>query len=255
MAIAHRATGTAALGNNSISPAVPAAQVTGDMMLLLLGGKPFNAGFSVSGWTAMSTFTDGSTAAGVDTGSMIVTAFYKEATSDTEANPTVTEGSPTWSVFGGVVVVFSKGGGEVWDTPVIVGGGDATVGTDFSVTAGSNPGVTTGDHCVSFAALRSDGAVPCSAHLVATQTGVTFSDTHDPATDPESTLGGDMGMCVNRATVSGTGSAAPVITATLAEAHTGSAAFIRLRLGGAAVVNPPRAQTTILQAVNRAATY
>lgn len=232
MAIAHGATGTAVFGQNSITPTLPSASIT-NMMLLLCGGKPYNRGIGANpagqGWTSLGTFSDGTTAAGVDVGSMIVEAWYKEHTGS-ESNPTITEGSPTYDVMGALVMVFTKAANETWDTPVMVGGGDATAGTGFSVTAGSNPGITAGDHCISFAAFRSDAATPCSSHLVATATGATFSNTHDPATDPESTTGGDMGMCVNRATVTGTASAAPVIAATLGASHTGSAAFIRLRV-------------------------
>lgn len=199
-------------------------------MLLLCGGKPFNSSVSVSGWTQLQTFTDGTTAAGVDTGSMFVTAWYKEH-SGSESDPTVTEGGTAWNVVGAGIVVFQKGGGESWNTPTDTGGGDATAGTDFSVTGAADPEVTAGDFVVSFAAFRSDAATPCSSHLVQTSTGITYSNTHDPGTDPETTTGGDMGMCVNRASAdSGTSSAAPVISATLAASHTGSAQFIRLRV-------------------------
>jgi hypothetical protein len=203
------------------------------MMLLLVGGKPFNGGIGANpvgqGWTQLGVYTNGTTAAGVDVGSMVVTAFYKEH-SGSESNPTVTEGSPTWNVFGALVMVFQKDATDTWDTPVDRGGGDSSAGTGFSVTTASNPGITAGDAVVSFGAFRSDAATPCSSHLVATATGVTFGNTHDPGTDPETTTGGDMGMCVNRATVTGTASAAPVIAATLAASHTGSAMLIRLRV-------------------------
>lgn len=237
MAIAHRATGTAVFSAATMAPAIPAAQTVGDMMLLLVGGKPYNASLSVEGWTFLGMFTDGSTGAGVDTGSMFVTAWFKECLNDVETDPSIVEGGTAWDVVGGLVMVFSKATTEQWEVPVIVGGGDATAGTGFSVTAGSNPGITAGDACVSFAAFRSDAATPCSSHLVATATSATFTNTHDPGTDPESTTGGDMGMCVNRATLTGTASAAPVMAATLAASHTGSAAFIRLRV--AAMVGQP----------------
>jgi hypothetical protein len=211
------------------------------MMLLLVVGKPFNGDHSVdvAGWTQLAEFTDGVVAAGVDVGSMQATAYWKEC-SASESNPTLTEGATLWNVFGAFVMSFSKDASEAWEAPVIVGGGDSSAGTGFSVTAGSDPGVVAGDVCVCFAGFRSDAATPCSTHLVATQTGVTFGNTHDPATDPETTAGGDLGMCVNWATVTGTGSAAPVLAATLAAAHTGAAAFIRLRVaaGTPATVTP-----------------
>lgn len=246
MAIAHRGTGTAVFSTNGFTPTIPSAQVAGDMMLLLVGGKPFDSGLSVDGWTQLgSAFTDGTTAAGVDTGSMFVTAWFKECLSDVETDPSIVEGSPAFNVVGGLVMVFSKAATEQWEAPAIVGGGDSSAGTGFSVTAGSNPGITAGDACVSFAAFRSDAATPCSSHLVATATGATFTNTHDPSTDPETTTGGDMGMCVNRATLTGTASAAPVIAATLAASHTGSAAFIRLRV--AAMVGAPVTSTQMRQ--------
>jgi hypothetical protein len=246
MAIAHVATGTALFGVNTFSPVVGSEAAT-HMMILLVGGKPYNASITVptSGWTEIgSGFTDGTTAAGVDTGSMVVRAYYKEATSGAETDPAVTEGGTAFNVVGGLVMVFSKDGSEVWDTPVAVGGGDASAGTGFSVTGGSNPGITAGDHCISFAAFRSDAATPCSSHLTPTATGATFTNTHDPATDPETTSGGDMGMCATRSTLTGTASAAPVMAATLAASHTGSAMFIRLRVS-TPVPNPaPRRQRT-----------
>jgi hypothetical protein len=240
VAIAHRSTGAANFAANSVLINRGSPQ-EGDMMLMLVAGKPFDGDVSVdiAGWTELAAFTNGSVAAGVDVGSMQVTAFWKEC-SASESNPTLVEGTPAWNVFGGLIMSFSKDASETWETPLIVGGGDSSAGTGFSVTAGSNPGVTAGDVCVCFAGFRSDAATPCSTHLVATQTGVTFTNTHDPATDPETTSGGDMGMCVNRATVSGTGSAAPVLVATLAAAHTGAAAFIRLRaaVSGDVTVTP-----------------
>lgn len=236
MAITHVVTNSAAtFDTNTYSHIIPGGPAAGDMMLLLVGGKPFNASRSVSDWTSLGSFTDGVVGAGNDVGSMFVEAWYKEH-DGSEANPGVTEGATTWNIVGSLLAVFRKDVSETWETPVMVGGGDASAGTGFSVTAGSDPGVTTGDVCVSFAAFRSDAATPCATHLVATQTGVTFTNTHAPTTDPETTTGGDMGMCANRATVSGTGSAAPVITATLAAAHTGSAAFIRLRAVAAVAV-------------------
>ena len=125
MAIAHRGTGAAVFGQNSITPAIPAAAVTGDMMLLLVAGKPYNGSISApAGWSPLGVYTDGTVAAGVDVGSMVVTAWWKEH-DGSEANPQVTEGATTWDVFGALVMAFSKGAGEVWDTPVDRGGGDA----------------------------------------------------------------------------------------------------------------------------------
>lgn len=230
MGILHAGTGAALFGVNSITPVIP-GHATGDMMLLLVAGKPHDSGWSVAttGWASLGEFSPGTVAAGVDVGSMKVEAWWKQATSGAETNPTVTEGTPTWNVVGAIIVVFSKTAGEVWSTPQFVGGGDLTVNTAFSVTCNADPGITVDDHCVSYAGYASDGATPCSSHITPTATGVTFTNTHDPATDPESSSGGDMGVCVTRSTVTGTSSAAPVLTATLAANAEGAAGLVRLR--------------------------
>ena len=243
MAIALRETGAALFSAADMSPVIPTSQVTGDMMLLIVGGKPYNSVLSVSttGWASLSRFEDGTTAAGVDTGSMFVAAWWKVATSDTETNPTITEGATVWNVVGAYVMVFSKDAGETWETPLMTGGGDATAGTGFSVTCATNPVNVTGDLAVSWGAFHSDAATPCTSHIVATQTNTTFTNTHTPATDPETVTGGDMGMCSNVATVSGAGGVgAPIISATLGGVHTGSAGFIRLRAAAAAATLPPK---------------
>jgi len=242
MAIAVRAVNDGcSFSVNSPVPAIPAAQVTTDMMLLIAAVKPFDAGWSVSGWTALGSGASGSTAAGVDTGSMKAQVWWKEATSDTETNPTVTEGSPVFNVAGANVAVFSKDAGETWDAPVVVYGGDETNGTSISATMSADPGVTAGDYVVTFLGVNTDNITSLTGPLTATQTGVTFgSFTNHVVTVAswETTSGGDMGMHVSSAPVSsGTGSAAPVLTGT-GTASGGAdmleAGFIRLRVSGGA---------------------
>jgi hypothetical protein len=211
----------------------------GDLAIVLVCGKPYNStvtsvvqatgkAFTLIG---AARFTDGTVAAGADSGSMFVEAWYRiqDGTESSDA-VVVTEGATAWNAVFALGYMFTKDVGETWETPVIVGGGDATSGTAFSVTGGSDPGIVTGDHTLAFAAFMSDACTPCSVHLTPTATGVTFTNTHDPATDEETTVGGDMGTCVTRSTVSGTSAAAPVLAATLAANGTGSAALIRLRV-------------------------
>lgn len=233
MAIAHRATGTAVFGIANLTPGIPAAQVTGDLMICFYGTKPFDDAPTIdNGWTDLGASTDGTVAAGNDLGSMQARIFYKIATSDTEADPTIT--NTTNNVSGAIIMVFSKGAGENWVTPVAAGGGDNSAGTAFSVTASPDPGLAANDWVAAFAAFRSDGATPTAGTptgLSIAATGCTFTRTQDPATDPETALGGDMGMtCVRASVDTGPNSAAPVLTATLASTHTGSARMVRLRV-------------------------
>ena len=231
MAISLRAVGTPVYGTANLTPAIPTAQLTGDMMLCLYGTKPYGDAPTIDqGWTSLGYATDGTVAAGVDVGSMQTRVFYKIATSDTETNPTIT--NTTNNVSTAVIIVFQKGASDAWVTPVGAGGGDATAGTDFSVTASSDVGHTTGDMVVAAASFRSDAATPTTARAVSI-TGCTLGTyTQSPTTDPETTSGGDMGMTCGYVPVnSGTSTAAPVMTATLAAAHTGSAYLTRLRVG------------------------
>ncbi|PJC30045.1 hypothetical protein CO052_00090, partial [Candidatus Saccharibacteria bacterium CG_4_9_14_0_2_um_filter_41_9] len=230
MAISLRAVGTAyATGTGSITPAIPTAQVTGDMMLCFVGTKPYDGVNTISGatgWDSLGKVTDGTVGVGKSRGSMQVEVFYKVATSDTETNPTID--NSTNKVSGAVVIVFQKTTGTGW---LIAGdgGGDATSGTGFSVTAGSNPGITSGDMIVAYAALMDNLQTQSSISVTATSATIaTF--TESPATDLTTTSGFDMSMSGGYAAVTaGTATAAPVYASTLAAAGTGSAYIVRLR--------------------------
>lgn len=238
MAISVRAQGAAVSGVANLTPVIPTAQLTGDIMVCVYGTKPFNDAPTIDqGWSDLLESTDGTVAAGVDVGSMQTRIFYKVATSDTETNPIVT--NSTNNVSTADILVFQKGAGEDWATPVAEGGGDATAGTGFSVTVGSDIGIAAGDFVVVGCVFRSDAATPVTANVDITATGCTFTDTKALATDPETTSGGDMGMSGEYAEcTAGPSSAAAVITATLAAAHTGSARIARLRVQAAAAGQP-----------------
>ena len=217
---------------SSVTPAIPAAQVTGDMMILIAAGKPFDLAWS-SGWTSFGSGASGTTAAGTDSGSMFVQVWYKVATSDTEADPTVTESGNSFNVVQAAVCVFSKASGDVWETPVAVFGADETTGTSISVTFGSDPGGTAGDYVMLGCGINTDSMGPLTTDLTPSWTGITFG-TADPGIEGEGTTGGDMsGHYMSRPVSSGTSSAAPTATGT--GTATGGvldrleAVFIRLR--------------------------
>ena len=228
--ISFRAVGAYVSGTAALTPVIPAAQLTGDMMLCFLGVKPYSDTPTISnGWASLGYATDGTVAAGVDVGSMQTRVFWKIAVSDTETNPTITDANN--NVSGAVIIVFQKGASDSWSTVVGAGNGDATAGTGFSVTVSTDVGHTTGDMVVGGASFRSESAVPTSSNSI-TITGCSLGTyTKSPATDLSTTSGGDMGMTVGYLPVnSGTSSAAPVLACTLAAAHTGSAYVVRLRV-------------------------
>lgn len=230
-AISIRETGVYASDTASLTVTIPTSQVAGDMMILTVGTKPYSGTNTISGaagWASLGSVTDGTVASGIDAGSMKTEVFYKIATSDTETNPVVDNTSN--SISGGVVTVFQKASNEAWDTPVGAGGGDATAGTDFSVTASSDVGHTAGDMLVGYAPIRSDAGTQSS--ITITAAGLTVGTfTESPATDLATSSGQDMAMSGGYVLASsGTSSAAPVYASTLAASHTGSAYITRLRV-------------------------
>ena len=91
MAIALRAAGAWAAGSTAPAPTIPAGTTTGDIMLLYVGCKPYNATINTpSGWTAIAAASgsNGTTANGTDTGSVLWATFYREWLSGA-ANPTI----------------------------------------------------------------------------------------------------------------------------------------------------------------------
>ena len=237
MAISLRAVGSYVNGVADLTPVIPTGVASGDMMLCAYGTKPYNDAPTMNnGWVEIGSATDGTVAAGVDVGSMRTSIFNKIHTGS-ETNPTIT--NTTNNVSGAVIIVFQKAAGNSWATPVGSGGGDATAGTGFSVTAASNFGITANDMVVGYASIRSDAGTQSAIGITAT--GVTFGAfTESPTTDLATTAGGDMAMSGGYLLASsGTASAAAVYASTLAAAHTGSAYMVRLR----EVVNTTTTQT------------
>lgn len=202
----------------SFAPAMP-THAAGDMLLAIWSGKPFDGTVTVetAGWNFLASAASGSTAAGVDVGSMKVAVWWKEATSSSETAPTFTEGATAWNVAGGGVIAWQKDVGKIWVTPVAVAGGDEDLGANVSITVGSDPGVTAGDGITIGFGVCSDASAPLTAGPTITQTGVTFGAVTKDR-DQESTAGGDHAMITAHCVVSsGTGSAAPVIGGTVAD--------------------------------------
>jgi hypothetical protein len=134
MAIGFRATGAwvATTANQTVT--IPAGTVAGDLMVMFYGTKPFNDVPTINNsWNNAGAATDGTVAAGNDTGSMQARIFWKIHTG-TETNPTVT--NATNNVSSVVIVSFSKDSLKAWDL-AFGGGGDNTAGTGFSAVTPS----------------------------------------------------------------------------------------------------------------------
>lgn len=229
MAITARAAGTwSAAASTTFTPSIPAGAQSGDMMLLLWGGKPYTVTTSCdNSWVEIGSAANGTTGVGNGTGSMLAGAYYKVHTG-TESNPTLTfsgTGQPGFAV----IVVFQKDPSESWVTPVGAGGGDTSSNTSFSATMGSDPGITAGDCVVANISITDDTTMTVPTFTTAGVTYGTVAEYPTSALSTTTSFDASADACYRIAS-SGTSSAAPVVTATLSSSETGTAWLTRLRV-------------------------
>jgi hypothetical protein len=235
VAITSRAAGSWALYQADGTVAIPAAQVTGDLVVVLAGWKDYAITASISGYTEIAEYADGTTSAAANIGSVKAAAWYKVATSDAEADPTLDFSSnPTTG--GAVVVVFQKGAGEEWQVPTYTTAAIASA-TNWTATGAANLNLAAGDLLVGLAVFRDDSATMTrSATTGLDAAGITWTGdvTEYPATHFSNTTGFDLSADgTYRIASSGTSSAAPTQTGTLAASETGAALWLRIRVATA----------------------
>ena len=254
MAIALRAAGAWAAGTTSVAPALPTGVAAGDIMVLFVGCKPYNATIVVpTGWTLV-TGTDGAngtTAMGVDTGSVLWKAMTREWVSGVAA-PTVS--ITTGNVALGVIHAFSRAALASWQ---IAGakGNDVTGGTDFLILMDANPGITNGDMLVHGAVIAGNNAT--FGTPTTTATGATIGTvTESPATEGTTALGNDLEASASYAAcTAGTAIVAPTCGWTTSVAQTGGGSIVRLREVEGVAVYPRPLRRTNVAAVQRAACH
>lgn len=246
MAISHRASGSwAYAASGSVTTTLPTHQ-SGDMLIVRVAAKSSaiascSATTATSGWAKIGQ-TAGSTNSGNGTGSVLVAAFWKQATSGAESNPTI-DFSQAVTQVGHVAISYQKGA-EVWVTPVGAGGLDeGTADTSHSATIASHVSVTSGDMVDFFTGIRDD----CTMTLpTITQSGVTFDVVSEqPATAGTDTGGADGAYDGGyRLATAGTSNAAAVVTGTLNTSEQGTSWMTRLRVGpftGTGAISVPSA--------------
>jgi hypothetical protein len=231
----------------SIDPAYPASVAAGDLLILIIGMKPSaaNSGSVATpeSWTLITSATGqggyGATLGG-DTGNTNVFAYYKVA----EGNETgslrvrLTTNNISWAQ-----MYRLTNATQDWSIAGTTGS-DTTAG-NVSITMGADPGVTAGDFILGAMVIPTDVSTPgqFSAQAFA-QTGVTFGAVTE-ISEPDAATGNDIGGFVVHSTVaSGTGSAAPVLSATAGGTTTnvrGPGVFIRVRATGAITFETPGA--------------
>ena len=239
MAVTLRAAGTWENGTTGLTAdevvAVPAAQVIGDMMLLIGCWKDYAITAVVSGWTELGEVTaGGTTGTGNGTGTMKVGIWYKVATGDPEADPTLDFSTTTGLLGEAVIVVFQKAAGESWATPVAVEGLINTWGTGGgSTSASATVTVPSGGCVVGVAAIRDNTATftRASTAIDDAAAAVTWNGNYveSPATHADTTTGNDMACDAGYRLVT-TGAAGVTLrqSGTLSATETGTAVWIVL---------------------------
>lgn len=233
MAISARAAGTWAEMVADGTVAIPAAQVTGDLMLLLAFCKPYTVTTTVSGWESIGEFADGTVGNGNGVGSVKVAAWYKVATTDTETDPTL-DWSADPNTGAAVIVVFSKAASEGWVAPAYVTAAMTNwTTTSQTVSASSTIDTSNGDAIVGLIGIRDDSSTMTRPTTGIAGTGPTWNGDYVeyPATHFSTTTGFDCsGDAGYRLITTGSAGVTLTQTGTISAAETGAAMWVRLRV-------------------------
>lgn len=228
--IAHGATAAADGGTTQLDMAFPAGITAGQMLTICIVNKyPTNSPTTPDGWTlpANGQGTGGSGASGVDSGNVYATVYVRVA-DGTESGSQVVD-IPSGNAAVGVISRYTKTL-ATWSYAA-VNGADNSVGTDWSVTAGADPGVTGGDMVVACSGVNGNVATWSSEAIA--QTGITWGASNERR-DQAGGDGDDTTLVFSdHAASSGTSSAAPVFTmtgsATSGSTPAGATVLMRLR--------------------------
>jgi hypothetical protein len=242
MAISLNTEGTWVAATATTQAVTLPTHAAGDMLIVRAGMKHATLPGDITcdqGFTQIDEFNNGTTASSNGAGDVEIVAFYKEAASAAETNPTLTfHASVAATPSCAVATSFAKAGGETWDAPVGDSGAIAAA-TSYTATMASHISATTGDWLVGFAVTNDNTAltVPTIAQTSLTLAAVVES----PATALSSATSNDISAdgCY-RSVTSGTSSAAAVFSGTNSVADVGAAMVIRLRVtAGAAPSEVP----------------
>ena len=210
----------------------PASIVNGNPLVLLVGTKQYDSVIATpAGWIALGEVTNGTTATGTDTGSVKMAAFAREAVGGETGNLTVTISGAAVSSSYGSIYRYTKAANQS-AVFALATGTDAAAGTSWSVTYGSDPGITSGDHLVLGGVWSTDAADTISASALAATSATIAGIVAAGDQNPRITTGNDLGGNTNHCNcTAGTAAAAPVWTAThtLATNNAGSAVIVRIR--------------------------
>lgn len=206
-----------------------AGEQAGDLLLAFYGGKPFNTVPSdPSTYTPLSGIANGTTANGAGSGSVYAKAWYKQALSTAEANPTSTMAAQ-YSPAMAAMIGLTKDG-DTWTVQSTTGIDAASAGTSYSVTGAATLPYTTGDWIIASAVHNDDSSSNSSPAI--TIPGCTVGTVTQRLTGTLTTATGNDGrMYVYTAPITaGTATGAPTLTATTGNADSdGTTVFILAR--------------------------
>lgn len=237
MAIAFGAAGAVAnTATTTLTLAYPTGITAGQLIVMCICNKyPPNSPATPAGFTlaANAQGTGGAGAAGIDTGTIFMTVYYRIATGVLSGNVSITITGNNVAI--GRIFRYTNATGN-WDV-VAANGADNAGGTAWLTTMNVNPGLTTGDWAVVASGINTD-AYTYSAQAPA-EPSITFGATVERQ-DSGTTSGQDCALVVTDTPVTaGTSAVAPTYAMTssgsAANAPAGSSVMLRIREVAAAV--------------------
>lgn len=238
MAIAFVTLGSASSSTTgTAAPGYPGSLAAGQLLVLNVASRDV-APSTPAGWTLQGTRSGGSGAETDDSGTVHSTIFTKE--SDGTESGAVTVTATGASVMTCRIGSLSKAADKTWGL-ASSSGVDSTGGTDISIAADADPGLTADDHLWIACAFNTDAHT--FSNSLFTATGATFSGAAPIRINSSSTGGFDQRLsCASLNVASGTATAPPTYTLTAsgstADNPCGPGVFLRLREVSAVNVDP-----------------
>lgn len=212
----------------NLAYALPTGHTTGDLLIACYGGKPYDTTPSTpADYTERAGGANGTTGMGAGSGSVYAVAFTK--THDgSESNPASTFSAQYSPGIRAMLAIRSAG--STWTVTSCKGSDATATSTTFSATGDADLGYAAGDIVVVLLAHNDDSSSDSSFAI--TIAGCTVADVTQRLTGTLTTSTGNDGRMyvLTARIVSGTSSAAPVVTATTGSGDSdGQAVFLRVQ--------------------------
>lgn len=198
-----------ASSQTSVGVTMPSLKVSGDMLVVFIGGKQYNSNISTpSGWTSIGTSTNGTTNANTDVGSTKLQAFYRVSDgTETTVTFTIGGGSGAQNVFMGICQAYRTT--QLWNTPVGTGVIQTTATGWSAMQSTTTLSFPIGAYIPTMFVTNTDASTIGTTPIYAAS-GKTFSaGTASPTAAFTSSLGGDGGAISTYTSVTTNSSGTP----------------------------------------------